>query len=368
MRYYCAGAEFIPSIHASMLTYAHRALMTAYPFIEDPRRRATLDYLLEGFGDRPLIMDSGVFTLQGQAKAGTKLTRRTLFDYAAKYVELVRDSGFRGLNIDVDVHDLTPGWRGILSDMRSYMFDQLGDKLLVTWHWMEGMDGWKHITETYPRVAHNYRDLRHVAKVLTDKQGAKVTPVQAARFMAQRAGCDLSDKHCHILGTTSEHMFTLDDNYTCDSTTWSMVVRYGRSFPHSKFPVFWWRRQDLEAPKVVVEAVEEKLDDLYANYWRSPEASKSSPEPKYTLALAYALVASQMVAENPRLYHQIKNGHVDNEYPNGGNDGTHNQDGRGREAAPSEAGKAQGRDPGEAGDDGRGYPSDLDLLPTARRR
>ena len=290
MLVFSAGAEFSPSIHAAMLTYAERALLTSYPFITGTSSMKVVRYLLDGFGDRTLIMDSGIHSLRGVTP---RFTDGWLKDYFKKYVRFLKESRFNGIIVEFDIHQFVPNWQKLLVEFRKQLNGEFGDRALFVCHPWSGMNDLLELVETRRRIA---------IPALRRLSASRVNPENSYRIFMKPVDSEVAKtKHFHILGETSTFAMTLPDNYSCDSTTWSMIVRFGRAFPRTPFGVFWWRRDKLEVPKPVQDVVDAKLKELYSNYWKSPEASRNNPQPKYTYALASALVASQLYASSAQV-------------------------------------------------------------------
>lgn len=290
MKFFPAGAEFIPSVHAAMLTFANRALLTAYPFVMGTAGRRTAEYLLAGFSGRPLLLDSGIFTMRSKLHEGQRFTEAFFYKYLDRYIQFIKDTCYKGAIIELDCHDFFPGWQGVLQKARERLHQEFGERVLYCYHPWSGLHDLGDLVRAGRRTAFS---LRVLAKHWN------TTKTEALRLTLAQAGVPMGSSHIHVLGDSSEEVLSIaPNNFTCDSTTWSMIVRYGRAMPATPYAVTWWRRDKLEAPACVTEVVQAKTKELYRNYWLSPEASRSKPEPKYTLALAYALVASILYARS----------------------------------------------------------------------
>ena len=301
MQYFPAGGEFLPSIHAAMLTFADRALITAYPFLTDDTNLPVLDYLLEGMQGRPLILDSGIFSMNALKDKGREYSKEEVIAYCKKYIKLIKDYKFTGLIIDVDCHELCPNWIEVLYTCREMLYAEFGNRLIVTWHESGTIKDWEMVTKGYERFATNSWDLANLSKKMEAQTGRKYTKADVVKVLHKRASVNIDEHHFHILGATGEEYFSWENNFSCDSTTWSMIVRFGRSFPYSNFAVTWWRKKEVRAPKAVLDIVDAKRDELYRNFEKSPVAVKKqghNPNPDFTYALACSLVASQLYAES----------------------------------------------------------------------
>lgn len=301
MLYYPAGGEFDPAMHAVFITFAKRALLSAYSFLEDGWNDRILRYLVERMQGRPLIMDSGVFTLQRRTFTyGEYFSHDRIIDYCKRYIELLKRVQYSGAVIEVDCHGIvkpeTGNWKTqTLPECRKMLEDAFGDKLLYAYHPLSGLNDCRRLIDDGRRVA---TSAVRVKEILSKK---KLTPVQAI-CATLRNNCSKPEyyrnRHFHILGTTTPETMKLPNNFSCDSATWSMVVRYGRSLPNTPYMVTWWRRQGSpQAPDFIMREVHERKDELFRNYWQSPAARPDKPDPNFTMALAYALVASQTMFE-----------------------------------------------------------------------
>jgi hypothetical protein len=298
--YASAGGEFSWELHSVVQTYARVSLVTAYKYItgrSDKGRSkiytpTNFRYVLNTLEDRPLIVDSGMFTIQGQvfppSGAGTAPHTYKTSDwirwYIDRYVALL--DGFKGLVVECDCHMLTPTWERDLDYARGVLKSAFGDRLIYVWH-----------PHTGERLGDLTRGVRRVAISEPAMKTASTRPADAIRA-AVKAAKVRPDQHVHLLGTTNFAFAELPDNFSCDSSTWSMIVRVGRSFPRTRFPVEWYRRKKLMAPAGVLEEVDAKFAQCCDAARLTPLNTARASKPEYLRALAAALVASNRLLDS----------------------------------------------------------------------
>lgn len=300
MIYFAAGGEFSWELHAVTQMYSRASLVTAYKYITGRSDKGkssiytptNFRYVLSTLADRPLIVDSGMFTIQGQvfppSGPGTAphayKTSEWLRWYIDRYVKLL--DGFKGLVVECDCHMLSKTWEKDLEYARTVLRSAFGDRLVYVWHPHTG-ERLSELTDRYKRVAISEPAMKTATRNPADViraavKSAKVKP----------------DHHIHLLGTTNFAFVELPDNFSCDSSTWSMIVRFGRSFPRTKFPVTWYRRERLVAPAGVLAEVDEKFDRCLQAARLTPLNTASASKPDYLRALAAALVASNRLLDS----------------------------------------------------------------------
>lgn len=300
MIYFAAGGEFAWELHAVVQTYSRASLVTAYKYITGRSNKGrskiytptNFRYVLHTLADRPLIVDSGMFTIQGQvfpaSGPGTAPHAYKTSDwmrwYIDRYVRLL--DGFKGLVVECDCHMLTKAWERDLDYARSVLKSAFGDRLIYVWHPHTG-EKLSDLTSKVQRVAISEPAMKTAARRPADMIRAAV-----------KAANVRPDQHVHLLGTTNFAFAELPDNFSCDSSTWSMIVRVGRSFPRTKFPVEWYRRKQLRAPDGVLAEVDSKFTQCLEAARLTPLNTARASKPEYLRALAAALVASNRLLDS----------------------------------------------------------------------
>lgn len=300
MIYFVAGAEFCWETAAVVETYARAALLTAYKFVMG-KRKATHStsnflYLIRRLEDRPVIVDSGMFTIQGQVwpaggwqhapELGQYKSSAWMRWYIDRYVRLLDKAKFNGLVIECDCHLLTRSWEKDLEYARSVLKSAFGDRVIHVWH--PSVDGrLAEMTARFNRVAVSDPAM---------KSATRHSDIVIAKAIREARVRD--DQQVHVLGTTNFSYAQFPDNFSCDASTWSMIVRFGRAFPRTLFPVEWYRRRELRAPKRVLEEVDAKFDQCLRAAARTPMNTRKASKPEYLRALAAALVAGNRLFDS----------------------------------------------------------------------
>jgi len=301
---YTAGGEFAYETHAVGETYATQALLTAFKYVNGRCPPKWFGWILQTLSDRPVIVDSGMFSLQGQvipadgptAPGYAPLTSQYMRWYVDKYIALLKAVQFNGLVVECDCHFLTRAWKEDLAWARGRMQDAFGDRVIYVWHPSTG-EAWEDVLGAHKRVAISDPAMRVI-------HGNNDTGIRrAVTSTAIR-----SDQHVHILGSHNADLVQLDNRFTCDASTWSMIVRFGRAFPRTAFPVTWYRRKELVAPANVLARVDEKFDACCRLAQASPINTMRKLNPDYLRALAAALVAGNMVFDSESSRHNHPSG------------------------------------------------------------
>lgn len=282
--------------------------MTAHKFVVGERKAThsprNFAYLIRTLEDRPLIVDSGMFTIQAQVwPAGGWIDTRTLGAtykssdwmrrYIDRYVALLKAVDHRGLVVECDCHLLTADWERDLEYARALLRREFGDRVIHVWH--PSCDG--PLAETaakFGRVGISDPAMKSATGRRADLnihaaiRAARVTPAH----------------HVHVLGTSNFDSYArYPDNFSCDSSSWSMIVRFGRAFPRTLFPVEWYRRKELRAPRGVLEEVDAGLERCLRAAASTPLNTARARKPEYLRALAAAMVAgNRLHASNSAKY------------------------------------------------------------------
>jgi len=285
-----AGAEFIAETHAVVHTYADAALMTAFKYVMNVRKPGLFYHVLQSVSDRPTIVDSGVFTLQREV-FGHNPPRLKPSDWFRKYtdlyVSLLSKSKYGGYVVECDCQGLTDNWEADLEYARGQLHSAFGDRVIHVWH----------------AEQENQQVLRDNVKLFKRNSLSTVAYGQkndrdGRKFMSLLRSMQVpKDGHVHLLGTSNFKYACLPDNYSMDASTWSMIARFGRSFPNSRYAVTWYRRKNLTAAPSTVEIAEAKFAQCLAFAKQSPLLKGGQINVDYLRALAYACVASQQLKD-----------------------------------------------------------------------
>jgi len=269
MIYYPAGLDFNIPIFIVMQTFAPRGLCSLYQFIMDERPPERFYYILEAFKGRPMIVDSGIYSMGKWDTFGEKET----WKYFEKYLELLDYTGYTGLIIELDIQTVFTGlpqeMESVLWEMREVLDEKYGDRVIYCSHPLAYND-WKDIYSKYTRVSTNTNDLKGMSTQFA-KKGVNLNPAQILEQMLKEDG---EAQHVHILGDTTANFFHFDDSLTCDSTEWTMILRAGRSLPRTNFAVTYYDKKELTASEPVLRIYDEYRDEIFENFKNCPFGEK----------------------------------------------------------------------------------------------
>jgi hypothetical protein len=163
-----------------------------------------------------MILDSGVYSLVKDMHQDRGVTPDFLYNYAKKYIELIKRIKWPGIIIEVDTHTIIPDLP-LLTRVRGLFEDSgLVHKTLFAWHIPEGIKGFEKLLEKYPRIAIAPRELFNHSRDNTVFQR-----------MMTRYRKEVATKHIHCLGTNRMGAQSMPDNFSFDTTSWASISLYG---------------------------------------------------------------------------------------------------------------------------------------------
>lgn len=307
MIYFPAGFVACQLTHAIVQTFAKTALVTAYPYVIGKRPPGCFKHIADTLADRPVIVDSGMFSIQGEVWTGRDPAHYAykssdyMRRYIDRYTEVLAKSNFNGYVVECDCNLLTREWEKDIEYGRGVLKSAFGDRVIYVWHYVDGISALKSLIGGVKRIAISEPSLRTTLDIPDPiRNTLQLIDIKA-------------DQHLHILGTGNFNLAYLPDNYSIDSSTWSMVSRFGRSMPDNPYAVYWWRRKKLEAIPSVIEEVDASMDLCKSRVIASAlnRHKHRKIDEGYVRAMACALVSTQRYyAAQRKHYDHPENGVV----------------------------------------------------------
>lgn len=223
MRVHLAGTETGHFLHTVALT-GHKYNLLSYYHL---KRTSDGDQkkLVEAMNAAQMfpIIDSGLFTMMFGAGKGKRYDLAAMTEYTKKYIEDIRALGFNNaVIVECDVHKIV-GMDGVV-ELRKHFKDS-GIQTMFVWHREEGMDGLLKLASEESYIALSVPELRILF-------AEKKTRYQTAVFnllgrLKRELGGSSNLPKIHLLGNTVKETMETSLAYSCDSTSYLSVVRYG---------------------------------------------------------------------------------------------------------------------------------------------
>ena len=275
--------RLIPPIASVFLTYADRALVTAYQFVQGEKPLRNLAWFAKQFGDRKVILDSGLFTLLKDhhvSRGGEALPQAYYDRYFEKYKRIIGTVPDHWCCIELDAQVLP----GISVEAYRKWFEAEGlvDRTLFVWHLKEGVKAFGEYLRKYKRVALSHREI---------KSSGFGTCAVHGLLRSRRQ--DWAGHHIHLLGTGHKEFASVyPDNFTGDSATWSRISHYG--WTPGGLVTARVEGKKIVAPESVLDRVRNKIPEAIENYRRHPEYShRKGVRTAYLWQLACGLIVFQ---------------------------------------------------------------------------
>ena len=227
MKVHFAGCEQMDSVSfLNRLADIRYGLFTVFPFIAEkfgikPMKLSTMiaedvtNYLDDKY--KHSIMDSGLFTLMFGAHAGPRD-----YNFCVKWqdaiVDFVKSTGYSGTVVEVDCQKILgvkTAW-----ELRKKLKKQLPNNTQINvWHYEDGKQGLIEMAEFSDYIALSIPEFRSL--------GWKNLPLKVIQL------CKIikdvkPDIKIHLLGCTQKNIMRVAKFcYSCDSTSWKEVNRWG---------------------------------------------------------------------------------------------------------------------------------------------
>jgi len=245
----------IESTCAVFLTHAQRCLFSAYPFVMNKNPLRTLTWFARQFGDRPVIMDSGLFTFFRDARQrGSDPSRKCCDAYFERYKRVLSLIPDHWLVVEFDTHAFDVE----VEPYRKWIADSgYADRTIHVWHSQDGQSAFPLYYERFRRVGFSQEGLERDGKgnAALDKMLASTRKVREGR-------------HTHILGTAKERLFAkCHDGFSADATTWTNIAIYGETRCGPERVKYDAKSKKITGPQEIIYAVNLSLPKMM-NYYR----------------------------------------------------------------------------------------------------
>lgn len=274
------------------LTFANRALITAYPFVMTHRKVSDLFWFARNFGDKPVILDSGLYTLLRDRATKGPLSDAFCIGYFNNLLKLMKMVPKTWILVELDLHifksraEMVDGFRKV------YVDEGLDDRVIHVWHLLEGTSKLPEYWDKYARVACSHRELMFSG----EDPKPFIRNVRASK--SHWKNC-----HTHMLGTANlSFVKVFNDSFSCDATSWNAIVLYGETKVAGK-----WVRWDTKTRRLksnvpgLVERVESAVPTMTDWYKRHPDYKRGSHVRRdYTRQLAAGFLLYTEEAEKVR--------------------------------------------------------------------
>lgn len=249
----------IESTAAVFLEHAPRALVSAYPFCIGIRPIRNLLWFAKNFGDRQVILDSGLFTFFRDTEVHGKKVTSEIFDaYFSRYTKILRLIPKHWIIVEFDTHAMghpVEPYREVLAK------NGWEDRALHVWHIEEGMPAFVDYVKRFKRVAFSQVGLDRGGS------GSSAIPAMLRSIKDLRKG-----KHIHVLGSTADRLFPqCDDGFSADSTTWTNIAIYGETRGGAARAKYDSRTKKVTAPESIMEIVHRSMPHMMDWYRKHPE-------------------------------------------------------------------------------------------------
>lgn len=277
---------------AVFLALADRALVTAYPFVIGERHPRDLMWFARHFGDRPVVLDSGLYTLMRDVSKGNRPDEAYCRRFFGNLLTIMQNVPQHWVLVELDLHILD-GMQDTVDDFRRvYVERGLVDRVVHVWHLVDGVAKLPGYWDTYKRVSCSYRELSFFGD----------DPREFSRNLRASSnhwrGC-----HTHMLGTANLDLVeSFNDSFSCDATSWNAIVLYGETKVRGK-----WVRWDAKAKRLVtnvpglIDRVEHTMPEMIDWYKRHPDYKTGQHVRRnYVRQLAAGFLLYTGVAESAR--------------------------------------------------------------------
>lgn len=292
MKYFPAVSGRCDPVTTGIFTLSDQSLVSAYPFLVGDRNPANFRYFLRVHKNKPVIIDSGAYTLMTQQ--ASKLTPKVVENYFEKYMEF----------IDKVVDPISPDIPYVEVDCQylpggDYLNDQFRDnypdpsRVYHVWRAVEPREKLIEMSQEYDRVAFAPRDLKAVIKVRSNPGKHKLERIYRATLqgIARELNKEATASHIHVLGSALPELAVMPDNWTCDSSSYTYLNSYGFIFRGSKkwkMDIRPERQEDWVIPKQVMIRVGREYSRIKRIMQAHPQYK--TPRERYTKLMACALL------------------------------------------------------------------------------
>lgn len=186
-----------------------------YPLLKD------IPFVLESFYymrdyEIPLIekaelflLDSGAFTFMSNSKKAVDWD-----EYLTRYIDFIKQYNVRHF-FELDIDNVV-GYKEVLR-LRNRLEKETGRQCIPVWHKSRGIDEYKASCETHKYIAIGGLVTKEISR-------AEYPLLKNLVTYAKQKGVQV-----HGLGFTERDIYDYGF-YSCDSTTWNMVSRYGKIY------------------------------------------------------------------------------------------------------------------------------------------
>lgn len=271
---------------AVFIALSTRALVTSYPFCLKMRSLKTLKWFARQYGDRSVILDSGLFTFFKDAGSG-RFTKAWCDSYFANYKRVIEVVPAHWIPIELDVHVLDIA----VQTYRDWYKESAPDRVLHVWHPRDSVAAIRDYYANFRRVAFS----AGASNPDAEKMLAFVKKSHALR--------KTNKVHTHLLACAGDRFIrTLDDSFSGDASTWNSASLYG-SFKNG-YNSITYKNGKLTMPGWIEETIHKAMPRMIDLYKSHPEhGGKRAVRVEYIRQMAAGLLAFQDHKDRVRKLH-----------------------------------------------------------------
>ena len=155
------------------------------------------------------LLDSGAFTFMSNCKKAVDWD-----EYLTRYINFIKQNDVKHF-FELDI-DSVVGYREVLR-LRRRLEDETGKQCIPVWHKSRGIDEYKAICETHGYIA--------TGGIVTKE----ITRYEYPILKKLVSYANARGVKVHGLGFTEKNIYEYGF-YSCDSTTWNMISRFGKIY------------------------------------------------------------------------------------------------------------------------------------------